>query len=171
MENITQTKIIYGGQVIKPFIIIQKFLRTLKNANQWMFILHNNRTSLAVQWIRICLPTQWTRVWCLVQENPTCPGATKPVCHNYSARMLHALSLCSSTWALHQEDTEVRSLCSATKISPCFPHLEKTCMQQQRPSTTKKREGRKVQTSNKYMKRFSNSLVINKHDKEQPKCH
>ena len=31
-----------------------------------------------VQWLRICLPTQETRVRALVQEDPTCRGATKP---------------------------------------------------------------------------------------------
>ena len=32
---------------------------------------------------RIRLPMQGTRVRALVQEDPTCHGATKPVCHNY----------------------------------------------------------------------------------------
>ena len=41
------------------------------------------RTSLVVQWLRICLPMQGTQVQTLVQEDPTCRGATKPVCHNY----------------------------------------------------------------------------------------
>ena len=40
-------------------------------------------TSLVVQWLRICLPMQGTRVRALVQEDPTCRGATKPVCHDY----------------------------------------------------------------------------------------
>ena len=40
-------------------------------------------TSLVVQWLRIRLPMQGTRVRALVQEDPTCRGATKPVCHNY----------------------------------------------------------------------------------------
>ena len=42
-----------------------------------------NRTSLVAQWLRICLPMQGTRVRSLVQEDPTCRGATKPVCRNY----------------------------------------------------------------------------------------
>ena len=41
------------------------------------------RASLAVQWLRIRLPMQGTRVQALVQEDPTCRGATKPVSHNY----------------------------------------------------------------------------------------
>ena len=40
------------------------------------------RASLVAQWLRILLPMQGTRVRALVQEDPTCCGATKPVCHN-----------------------------------------------------------------------------------------
>ena len=40
-------------------------------------------TSLVAQWLRIRLPMQGTRVRALVQEDPTCRGATKPVRHNY----------------------------------------------------------------------------------------
>ena len=40
-------------------------------------------TSLVVQWLRIRLPMQGTWVRALVQEDPTCHGATKPVRHNY----------------------------------------------------------------------------------------
>ena len=39
--------------------------------------------SLVVQWLRIRLPMQGTRVRALVWEDPTCRGATKPVSHNY----------------------------------------------------------------------------------------
>ena len=39
--------------------------------------------SLVAQWLRVCLPMQGTRVRALVQEDPTCRGATKPVHHNY----------------------------------------------------------------------------------------
>ena len=42
-------------------------------------------TSLVAQWLRICLPMQGTRVQALVQEDPTCSGAVKPVHHNYWA--------------------------------------------------------------------------------------
>ena len=40
-------------------------------------------TSLVAEWLRIHLPMQGTRVRALVREDPTCRGATKPVCHNY----------------------------------------------------------------------------------------
>ena len=42
-------------------------------------------TSLVVQWLRIRLPVQGTWVRALVQEDPMCRGATKPVRHNYRA--------------------------------------------------------------------------------------
>ena len=50
-------------------------------------------TSQVVQWVRISLPMQGTRVRSLVWEDPTCRGATKPVYHYYSAaaRVAHAL--------------------------------------------------------------------------------
>ena len=41
------------------------------------------RTSLVVQGLRIRLPMQGTWVRALVQEDPTCHGATKPLHHNY----------------------------------------------------------------------------------------
>ena len=36
---------------------------------------------MVVQWLRIRLPMQGTRVRALVLEDPTCRGATKPVRH------------------------------------------------------------------------------------------
>ena len=39
--------------------------------------------SLVVQWLRIHLPMQETRVRALVREDPTCRGATKSVSHNF----------------------------------------------------------------------------------------
>ena len=43
------------------------------------------------QWLRIRLPVQGTQVRALVREDPTCHRATKPVCHNYWARMTQLL--------------------------------------------------------------------------------
>ena len=48
--------------------------------------IHNKiklRASLVAQWLKVCLPMQGTRVRALVWEDPTCRGATGPVCHNY----------------------------------------------------------------------------------------
>ena len=46
------------------------------------------------QWLRIRLPMQGTWVQSLVREDPTCRGATKPVHHNYCARILQPM-LCN----------------------------------------------------------------------------
>ena len=48
--------------------------------------------SLVAQWLRICLPMQGTWVRALVQEDPTCHGATKPVRRNYWACALEPVS-------------------------------------------------------------------------------
>ena len=45
-------------------------------------IIKHTEASLVAQWLRIRLPMQGTRVGALVQEDPTCRGATKPVRHN-----------------------------------------------------------------------------------------
>ena len=61
----------------------QKFSYTVNDACNIYFMggiifqLEISGTSLVVQWIRICLPTQgWGQS--LVWEDSTCPGATKP---------------------------------------------------------------------------------------------
>ena len=41
-----------------------------------------DRTSLVAQWLRIRLPMQGTLVRALVQEDPTCRRATKPMRHS-----------------------------------------------------------------------------------------
>ena len=42
-------------------------------------LIKGYRASLVAQWLRIHPPMQGTRVRALVREDPTCPGATKPV--------------------------------------------------------------------------------------------
>ena len=109
-----------------------------------------NRASRVAQWLRIRLPMQGTWVRALVWEDPTCRGATKPVCHNYWACALEPAS--HNYWALvpqllkpaHLEpglhnkrshrNEEPRT---ATKSSPRSPQLEKACAQQWRPNTAK----------------------------------
>ena len=69
-----------------------------------------SRTYLVVQWLGIPLPMQETRVWFLVQEDPTYLRATQ------------LMSLA----------------CTTTKTGPCHSlQLEKTHTQHQRPSTAK----------------------------------
>ena len=50
---------------------------------QISFLNSYNGTSLVVQWLRIHLPVQGSRVQALVQEDPTCLRATKPMCYHY----------------------------------------------------------------------------------------
>ena len=51
--------------------------------NNKMFLKENSWASLVVQWLRIRLAVQGTLVQSLVREDPTCLGATKPMCPNY----------------------------------------------------------------------------------------
>ena len=79
-------------------------------------------TSLVAQWLRICLPMQGTRVWALVREDPTCRGATKPVCHNYWACALepkcHNYWEKPLQWEAHKLQWRVAPL-AATRESLC----------------------------------------------------
>ena len=52
---------------------------------RWWCVCKNwvDGASLVAQWLGIRLPMQGTWVRALVQEDPTCRGATKPVHHNY----------------------------------------------------------------------------------------
>ena len=67
------------------------------------------RASLVVQWLRIRLPVQGTQVGALVWEDPTCHGATKPVCHNYWACALEPAS--HDYWA---REPQLLSPCATT---------------------------------------------------------
>ena len=56
----------------------------------WAFLSHHFYMVVIVHvflglpwWFGVHLPMQGTRVRALVQEDPTCHGATKPVSHNY----------------------------------------------------------------------------------------
>ena len=51
----------------------------LKRDINTLFKMPTLGTSLVAQWLRIHLPMQGTRVRALVQEDPACRGATKPV--------------------------------------------------------------------------------------------
>ena len=63
-----------------------------------------------VQWLRIHLPMQGTRVRALVQEDPTCHGATKPVHHNYWA--------CALEPASHNYWAHAPQLLKPTRLEP-----------------------------------------------------
>ena len=60
--------------------------------NFYIIKFNNLGTSLVAQWLRIHLPMQGTRISALVQEDPTCRRAAKPVHHNYWACSLEPTS-------------------------------------------------------------------------------
>ena len=114
-----------------------------KKKSKQLNLKEMDRSSLVAQWLRIRLPMQGTWVRVLVREDPTCHGATKPVCHNYWARVPQLLkSACLEpnkyvSYSATREATAMRSLRTATKSSPCSPQLEKAHAQQQRPNAAK----------------------------------
>ena len=80
-----------------------------------------------VQWLRIRLPVQGTRVRALVQEDPTCRGATKPIepqllSPRAATTEAHAPRAC----ALQREATAMRTPRTAMKSSSCSLQLEKS---------------------------------------------
>ena len=85
---------------------------------------------LVAQWLRVCLPMQGTRVRALVWEDPTCPGATKPVSHNYWA--------CASGACAPQRERPRQWEARAPRWRGLrSPQLEKALTQKRRPSTAK----------------------------------
>ena len=89
-------------------------------------------SSLVVQWLRIHLLMQGTRVWALVQEDPTCCRATrarvpqllKPECLEPVLRNKRS----------HRHE---KSLRTTMKSSPGSRQLEKSRTQQRRPNAAK----------------------------------
>ena len=85
--------------VLGTVLGIQEFQNVKENRAEWcqgiwrvisedsdlLSIKLDGRASLVVQWLRICLLMQGTRVRALVWEDSTCQGATGPVNHNYWA--------------------------------------------------------------------------------------
>lgn len=89
--------------------------------------MYRIRTSLVVQWIRICLSIWRTQIQSPVQEDSTCHGGSKPVKHNYSAPTLEAVH-CNK-----------RSLCSVIGELPLLTTTrESPNNKQQRPGAAKK---------------------------------
>ena len=93
----------------------QRCLLPLLKAQPW--------TSLVAQQM-ICLPMYQTLVWSLVQEDSTCHGATKPVCHNYWALWPRAqeLHLLSPHAALLQPSCLEPALCNKRSHHSKKPH-------------------------------------------------
>ena len=106
-----------------------------------LYSLHENtdsRTSLMIQWLRIYLPMPGTQIQSLVQEDPTCCGATKPVLHNTEPHSrAHRAQLlkpeCLKVHALPREKPPQREArASQQESSPHSPQLEKANLQQGR---------------------------------------
>ena len=84
------------------------------------------------QWTRISLQTQGTQVQSLAQEDSTCHGATKPVCHQYWDCVPHPLK--PTPWSL---PSAARSLPPATKSSPGLLQLRKSSSSNEDPAQPK----------------------------------
>ena len=65
-------------QIRKIYLLLTAWIISHILFKKWQ-----HRVSLVAQWLRIRLPMQETRVQAPVREDPTCRGATKPMCHNY----------------------------------------------------------------------------------------
>ena len=86
-------------------------------------------TFMVVQWLRIFLPMPGTQVQSLVQEDPTCHGATKPMYHNSWARALEPMS--------HNKRSH-HTL--RLESSPTSSQLEKACVYAWKSKTTENKQ-------------------------------
>ena len=137
--------ILYLKMIYLFYIILYRHIFT------YPFKILKSRSSLVVQWLRICFLMQETQVRSLVWEDSTCHRATKPPCCNY---WTHALEPMSRNYqahmpllkpahpracALQQEKPPQWEACAPKlETSPGLSQLEKGCVQQQRPSVAKK---------------------------------
>ena len=76
----TGSSVLSHSQVLDDFST-HSFKKNRERKFQW--VKDKWRASLVAQWLRIRLPTKGTWVRALVQEDPTCCGATKLVRYNY----------------------------------------------------------------------------------------
>ena len=75
--------IIKNGALEKKDKLQRYLLRKLRDCRHIHIKKHVSWTTLAVQWLRIHLPTQGTWVRSLVREDSTCLGASKAMNCNY----------------------------------------------------------------------------------------
>ena len=98
----------------------------------------NLGASLVVQQLGIHLPMRGTQVHALVQEDPTCLGATKPVRHNYWAHVPQLLKpVCLEPVLRNKRNHRNEKPVHRNRVAPCSPQLEKACAQQRRPNAAK----------------------------------
>ena len=76
-----------GSKILLQDLKIILKLRCFNDSTLLLILRIVGGTSLVVQWLTIHLPVQGIWVRALVQEDPTCQGATKPVSHNYWAHV------------------------------------------------------------------------------------
>ena len=96
-----------------PYLTFSHEARLLKESTQYTVC----GASLLAQWLRSRLPMQGTQVQALVQEDPTCHGATKPMRHNYWACALEPTS--HNYWA------RVPQLLKPMRLGPVLCNKEK----------------------------------------------
>ena len=123
-----------------------------------------------VQWLRICLAMQRTPVWSLVQEDPTCHGATKPVYHSYWASSLCARTAepCATTIEAHELRTHAPQqekplqweACAPQDSSPHSSQVEKAHAQQWRLSPAQNRSSQMENSRNKQFLIFKLATIL-----------
>ena len=102
------------------------------------------QTSLVAQWLRICLLMQGTWVRALVREDPTCHGATKPMCHNYWACALEPAS--HNYWAHVLQLLKPVSLESELRNKRSYCNEKPAHHNEEKPSLTTTRESPRAAT-------------------------
>ena len=78
-RKVRMMTIVEAGTAVWEFLIL---FSGFKYSVHEKLKINKKGTSLVAQWIRIHLPMQGTWVRSLVQKDPTCHGATKPVSHS-----------------------------------------------------------------------------------------
>ena len=122
----------------------------LNRAHKLKIADHQNdhwRTSLVVQWLRICLPIQGTRVWSRVLEDSSCE-ATEPVHRNYWADTLEPRS--PKYWS-----PRTQSLCSEAREATTMRSLHTTARESLLPAIKTQYSQKKLHQNyhQKHMKR------------------
>ena len=125
MSYFTTKKVGEKFKHFKSHIVLYTFPMLEIHHNKLLYKV-SGRTSLVVQWLRICLLMQGTRVRSLVREDPTCRRATKPVHHNYWACVLQLLKPACLEPVLHNKEKPLQWEARALQWRVAFsPQLEK----------------------------------------------
>ena len=90
-----------------------------------------------VQWLRICLPMQGTQIQSLVCKDSTRCGWTKPLHHNYWARVPATEPTRPTAWAPQDKHPQWEAHTPHLESSLHSSQLEKVHLQQQRLNVAK----------------------------------